>query len=226
MTYDLKTIRPSVRAQIRRANLPSSTIGLEFSDLDPYSGKVMDIVRAWMDKVLAGEIIRADGSRSSGKGLLLIGAPGQGKTTLASVVIQTILREAPMRIWDSSTALTRPVYFTDYPTLLRSQQRAFDKDETYQALVDSVFGEGPYDRNIRLLVVDDLGKEHRTASGWAENTFDALLRRRFSLGLPTIVTTNVPLSSWGKVYGESMFSFANEAFSTLEVVSPQGDRRL
>lgn len=186
----------------------------------------MEIVQAWMARLQAGAIIRAEGSRTSGKGLLLIGAPGQGKTTLASAILQTIVREAPRSVWASNLTLNRPAYFTDYPTLLRSQQRAFDKDENFQDLINSVFGEGHPDRNIRLLVVDDLGKEHRTASGWAENTFDALLRRRHSLGFPTIVTTNVPLSSWGKVYGESMASFAHEAFSAIEVVSPNGDRRL
>jgi DNA replication protein DnaC len=224
--YDLSKIRPSIRSQIRRANLPSSTIGLQLPDLDPYQGKVLDVVESWIDKLKRGEIVKADGRRNSGKGLLLIGAPGQGKTTLASVILQKLLLEASSEAWSSHMTLERPAYFTDYPTLLRSQQRAFDKDETYQDLIDSVFGEGHPDRNVRLLVVDDLGKEHRTASGWAEHTFDALLRRRFSLGLPTIVTTNVPLSSWAKVYGESMASFANEAFAALEVVSPGGDRRL
>jgi len=224
VTYNLSAVRPSIRSQIRKSNLPSSTIGLEFSDLQPYEGKVLDVAQAWMSKVKAGEVIQAHGKRTSGRGLLLIGSPGQGKTTLASVILQALVREASPDIWGG--IVSRPVYFTDYPTLLRSQQRAFDKDETYQDLIDSVFGEGHPDRNIRLLVVDDLGKEHRTASGWAEHTFDALLRRRFSLGLPTIVTTNVPLSSWGKVYGDSMASFANEAFSSLEVVSPEGDRRL
>jgi DNA replication protein DnaC len=224
--YDLSKIRPSIRSQIRRANLPSSTVGMELSDLEPYKGKVLEVTQSWMDKLKDGAIVKADGRRTSGRGLLLIGSPGQGKTTLASVILQTLLKETSSEAWAAHMTLERPAYFTDYPTLLRSQQRAFDKDETYQDLIDSVYGEGHPDRNVRLLVVDDLGKEHRTASGWAEHTFDALLRRRFSLGLPTIVTTNVPLSSWGKVYGDSMESFAHEAFSTLEVVSPGGDRRL
>jgi DNA replication protein DnaC len=79
--------------------------------------------------------------------------------------------------------------------------------------------------NTRVFILDDLGKEHRTATGWAENTFDALLRSRFNAGLPTIVTTNVPLKNWGVVYGEPMGSFAHEAFIPIAVKAPGGDRR-
>jgi DNA replication protein DnaC len=79
--------------------------------------------------------------------------------------------------------------------------------------------------NVRVFVLDDLGKEYRTTSGWAENTFDALLRSRFNAGLPTIVTTNVELENWGGVYGEPMGSFALEAFVPVKVKALKGDRR-
>ena len=79
--------------------------------------------------------------------------------------------------------------------------------------------------NTRVFILDDLGKEYRTASGWSENQFDALLRSRFNAGLPTIVTTNVPKQDWGKIYGEPMGSFVNEAFIPVVVSSSEGDRR-
>jgi superfamily II DNA/RNA helicase len=78
---------------------------------------------------------------------------------------------------------------------------------------------------IKVLVLDDIGKEYRTASGWAENTFDALLRARFNAGLPTIVTTNVPIKDWGDTYGQPMGSFVKEAFMPIVVESAEGDRR-
>ena len=87
----------------------------------------------------------------------------------------------------------------------------------------AIYGES--NENVKLLILDDLGKEYRTASGWAENQFDALLRTRFNYGLPTIITTNVPIESWGEVYGESMYSFLHEAFTTYQVISMEGDRR-
>jgi len=51
------------------------------------------------------------------------------------------------------------------------------------------------------------------------------LRSRFNAGLPTIVTTNVPMKNWGTVYGDPMGSFAYEAFVPIEVKSDRGDRR-
>ena len=36
---------------------------------------------------------------------------------------QALLREAPRSVWMGGHELYRPAYFTDYPTLLRSQQR-------------------------------------------------------------------------------------------------------
>ena len=53
-----------------------------------------------------------------------------------------------------------------------------------------------------------------------------LLRSRYNFGLPTIVTTNVPVNDWSEVYGDSMYSFLHEAFITHHVVSQEGDRRI
>lgn len=221
--YDINQERPSVRSQIKASGVPTRFVGLELSDLDPYEGNTMTAATKWLDKLVAGEVIKASGGRLCGKGLLLVGQPGHGKTTLASVLLQDALRKATAGLWGDSIA-ARPAMFTDYPKLLRIQQRAWKDDgESDQLLMDSIFGDAK--NNVQLLVLDDLGKEHRTASGWAENTFDAVLRSRYNAGLPTIVTTNVPLKNWGDVYGEPMESFAHEAFIPLSVVSLGGDRR-
>jgi DNA replication protein DnaC len=116
--------------------------------------------------------------------------------------------------------------FIDYPKLLRVQQRSWKDESGADAkLIDRIYGDAPDSENISILVLDDIGKEHRTATNWAEDTFDALLRSRYNAGLPTIVTTNVPLKSWGETYGEAMESFAHEAFLPINIVSTEGDRR-
>lgn len=222
--FDISSLRPSVRLQIKSSAVPTRFVGLEFSDLDPYEGNTVDSVQKWVRRVVNGEVINAAGSRMCGRGLLLVGKPGHGKTTLSAVTAQEVIRAAAPSLWGESI-VKRPVLFTDYPKLLRLQQRAWKEDgESDQALMDAVFGEAGND-NVQLLVLDDLGKEHRTASGWAENTFDAVLRARYNAGLPTIVTTNVPLKQWADTYGEPMESFAHEAFIPMSVVSLEGDRR-
>jgi DNA replication protein DnaC len=164
-------------------------------------------------KFRSGSILKAEGSPDCGKGLLLAGSPGSGKTALASVVAQHLVRSS-RSLWDG---VDRPVFFVTYPDYLLSLQRSFSTEES--SLEKTALGAG-------LLVLDDLGKEHKTASGWSESVFDSLLRLRFDRGLPTLVTTNIPKSRFGIVYGEAMGSFVNECFTTLVVISPDGDRRL
>jgi DNA replication protein DnaC len=76
--------------------------------------------------------------------------------------------------------------------------------------------------NVRVLVLDDLGKEYKGA-GFNDASFDEILRSRYDRALPTIITTNVMLENWGKQYGEAMGSFAFEAFDRVEIIGE--DRR-
>ncbi len=230
--YRLEDLSPKTRAHINAAQFPMKTIGKELEDLGGYypnreETSIIETVRDWMQLVIDGDVIRAKGSDSCGLGLLLIGEPGHGKTTLASVLGQTLIRLAPKETWGpADQIISRPVFFTDYPKLLRLQKRQWDEsDETEKSLIDCIYGEAKPGDNVRLLILDDLGKEYRTASGWSENTFDALLRARYNAGLPTIVTTNTPMSEWADTYGDSMASFAHEAFVPLAIISTRGDRR-
>jgi DNA replication protein DnaC len=117
------------------------------------------------------------------------------------------------------------VYFIYYPNLLDLAKKTYSSpDGPEQWRIDEIFGRGL--DPVQVLVIDDLGKEHRTSSGWAENYFDHLVRSRFLMGLSTIVTTNVAIKDWGQVYGESMASFAHEALTPLVIRSDKGDRRL
>lgn len=223
--YDLKSLQPSRRAQIMTAGLPMKTLGMEFSDLD--SSPALDIVKGWVKSVIEGNVILAAGKPSCGVGLLLVGSPGQGKTTMASTALQELIRGIPA---DAFGVLPRHLgRFMDYPKYLRLQQKKWDEDtEDVHEIgfkLDSIRGDLGSIDNTRVFILDDLGKEYRTQSGWSENQFDALLRSRFNAGLPTIVTTNVPKRDWGAVYGEPMGSFVNEAFIPVVVSSSEGDRR-
>lgn len=219
--YSVSELHPySLRSQLKNADFPMKHIGKELSDLDPYEGDVIEDVIGWMNALLNGEVIKAEGKDTCGVGLLMIGKPGHGKTTLAATIAQEIIRHAPQGLWGNKIA-SRPVYFGDFPKLLRIEKNGWEDDTDVTA---ALYGELD-DQSIKLLIVDDLGKEYRTSSGWAESTLDAMLRSRFNKGLPTIVTTNVPIESWGDTYGEPMYSFAHEAFMHLNVNSLEGDRR-
>jgi len=223
--YDLSAIAPSVRRQILQAGLPMKTIGWEFSDLE--QSPAVETVRQWVERVVNGEIIQKAGDPFCGLGIMLVGNPGHGKTTLASTALQSLIRGIPGEVLGTPGTLPNRIgAFMDYPKLLRLQKSLWsEENEADQLLLDSIYGDSDRMNNVRVFVLDDLGKEYRTTSGWAENTFDALLRSRFNAGLPTIVTTNVELENWGGVYGEPMGSFALEAFVPVKVKALRGDRR-
>jgi len=223
--YDLSALAPSVRRQILQAGFPMKTIGWEFSDLE--QSPAVEKVQQWVERVLNGEIIQKAGSPSCGLGIILVGNPGHGKTTLASTALQSLIRGISGEVLATPGTLPNRIgAFMDYPKLLRLQKAQWDEpDESAQLLLDGLYGDSDRMNNVRVFVLDDIGKEYRTASKWAENTFDALLRSRFNAGLPTIVTTNVELENWGGVYGEPMGSFALEAFVPVKVKATRGDRR-
>ena len=211
--YDINAESAWIRRKIRSANIPVRYIGWSLADLSPYSNDVEADIGRWLQDLREGRVLRAEGQTLCGRGLRLTGPPGAGKTALAVTVLQEAIRLAPAGIWEG---LERPGYFVTYPEYLMSLQKSYDGEEA--SLENTVMGTG-------LLVLDDLGKEHKTSSGWSENTFDALLRIRYDKGLPTILTTNVPKSKWSAVYGEAMESFAHEALASLVIMSPEGDRR-
>jgi DNA replication protein DnaC len=74
-------------------------------------------------------------------------------------------------------------------------------------------------------VIDDIGREHASLSGWQKNLLHHVLRTRFNNGLPTIITTNVMREDWAGLYGDSTESFIYEAFIYMAIVSKQGDLR-
>ena len=230
--YDISKESPTVKRQLLGAGLPFKTLGMEFSDLGPVlEDKGVDPlkkVQGWVDMVLEGKVVKSLGSPFCGVGLMLQGKPGHGKTTIASTALQRLIRGISGDVLGTPGRLPKRVgAFTDYPKLLRVQKSQFgeDYDEAVQAKLDGIYGDSDILNNVPVFVLDDIGKEYRTSSGWSENQFDALLRSRFNAGLPTIVTTNVPIEEWD-IYGASMASFAHEAFIPLTIVAPGGDRRL
>lgn len=230
--YDVRTL--SLLKQtwlLHGANIPPRFIGLEPKDLEKKVGEFHADIEDWIDNVLDFRTIKTYGGvGTTGVGLLFDGGPGLGKTTHAVVTLMELIRRLPddpneaRKIFsykaDDWSTYTRPVYYLTFPEFLHRKKALIDaRDDERENLLlemEGLHGRAKADHmNVRVLVLDDLGKEYGTE--YTSAGFDEILRSRYDRALPTIVTTNVPLESWGRKYSEAMESFANEAFVRVAV---------
>jgi DNA replication protein DnaC len=105
--------------------------------------------------------------------LLLTGNFGCGKTHLASAIANYAVN------------LGVPTIFLTVPDLLDWARSGYSSpDTTFEARFNEI-------RNIRLLVLDDLGTENATS--WAKEKLFQIINFRYVNRLPTVLTTNLDL---------------------------------
>lgn len=103
-----------------------------------------------------------------GKGLLLLGGVGTGKTYIACMIANALIDKG------------YPILVTNFARILSTLQGTFDK----QNYLDSL-------NRFKLLVIDDLGTERDT--GYAKELVFSIIDSRYRAGLPMIITTNLTL---------------------------------
>jgi DNA replication protein DnaC len=105
--------------------------------------------------------------------LLLHGSYGVGKTHLAAAIAHF------------AVSLGVPTLFLTVPDLLDWLRYAYGAEEySFEARFEEI-------RNMRLLVLDDLGTQNATP--WAEEKLYQIFNFRYVNRLPTVITTNQPL---------------------------------
>lgn len=226
--FKLEELKIRRRSWVQMANIPAARRGWTLADCTATNENDIADIKQWLGLVRDEKIIRASGNPNCGFGLMLMGSPGNGKTTIALSILQEVLTTFPLESLDVERAtLTRPCYFATFNDIIELKGRLIeggtDEEETLYA---GMLGDCANDvYNIRILVIDDIGKEHASLSGWQKNLLHHVLRTRFNNGLPTIVTTNIKLENWVALYGDATASFANEAFMYLPIESKRGDLR-
>ena len=226
--FDVDSLKIRRKAWLQAANIPKNRRGWELIDCKDVDPANMRAIKAWVDLVKDGKIIRSD-NKKCGYGLLFQGSPGHGKTTLGLAIIQELIKELSLDAFsvDAGSTLIKPCYFTTFNDLLDLKGQTMENPtEESIRLLDGMLGNCETDAyNIRVLIIDDVGNEHETQSQWQKNMLHHVLRSRFNAGLPTIVTTNIPLENWRGRYGDATTSFASEAFAYLRIDSTKGDLR-
>ena len=103
-----------------------------------------------------------------GKGLLLYGGVGTGKTYIACMIANALIDKG------------YPVLVTNFARVLSTLQGTFEKQEYLDSL-----------NQFKLLIIDDLGIERDT--GYAKEQVFNIIDSRYRAGLPMIITTNLTM---------------------------------
>jgi DNA replication protein DnaC len=106
--------------------------------------------------------------RKTGKGLLLYGNTGTGKTFTACEIANALIDKG------------YPVLVTNFARILNTLQSTFEKQEYIDGF-----------NSFQLLVIDDLGIERDTA--YAKEQVFNIIDSRYRSGLPMIITTNLTM---------------------------------
>lgn len=134
----------------------------------------------------------------SGVGLFLWSNENStGKTSIAVTILKMALR------------LGKTAYFEESGRL---KNALIHKDE----FEDNVLIENRI-RNVDLLVLDDVGKEYRTESGFAENVLESVLRDRSQKMKLTILTSNLQPNKMETLYSADLAALLKETMIPLNI---------
>ena len=147
--------------ELRRMGFPEADMrNWTFSNDDLTNEKITKAAQRYVDNF--SEL------RKSGKGLLLYGNTGTGKTYTACEIANALIDKG------------YPVLVTNFARILNTLQGTFEKQE----YIDSF-------NSYQLLVIDDLGIERDTA--YAKEQVFNIIDSRYRSGLPMVITTNLTM---------------------------------
>lgn len=188
----------------RKYNIPRPFEGLGLEDVPRTRTNADALAQAhrFVDEFgqrYPGEEAAGDDRSLVGRGLILIGPTGTGKTRLACATATTV----HYRYNYSVRYVPVDRYFTKMKDAGIPPE---DKQSMSVALL-----------RTPLLIWDDVGQEYDSGSGWNGQQINSILRTRHGAGRPTIVTSNFAPDDWAARYNEALFSFAHEAFDGLSL---------
>lgn len=171
-------------------------------------------------------------NREKGKGLLFVGKPGVGKTMLACIVLNAAAaagyRTQYLTLASYQRALMRSMEIgRDVDRIIKAGAQR--NEDEIQELMEEKLARDHHLLSVRstidFVVIDDVGKEHGTATRFIEDEFDYLVRTRGDCGLVTIMTSNLLPDQWAVSYSDSMRSYIHQICHVMEVKGQDARRR-
>lgn len=147
-----------------------------------------------------GKAIRS--AIDTGKGLILQGKVGTGKTTLAIAILRMAVQSGIRCLFVNNISLNDKLL-----NLLNSDRKEL---ANYDTLL----------RTVPLLVIDDFGAESdRNNHSWIVEKMESIIGERYDRMLPTIITTNLTKDDIKKRYNERIYDRLRD---TCELVTFRG----
>jgi len=144
-------------------------MGFPESEMEQWTFANDDLSNEKITKAMQNYVDNFEELRKTGKGLLLYGSVGTGKTFAACEVANALIDKG------------YPVLVTNFARLTNTIQGMFEGKQTY---IDSL-------NRFQLLVIDDLGAERK--SEFMQEMVYNIIDSRYRSGLPLIITTNLTI---------------------------------
>lgn len=160
---------------------------VDFDHIDPSTQGTIRRYLANLDEML-----------SRGEGMLLWGENGRGKTSAAVYVAKEVRRTGASVLMVSAASL------------MESVLGKIEDDDEDGKLLDRA-------KLVDFLVLDDLGKEHSSKSGYSDSVFENLLRERGSNRLTTWITSNMGPPGLAGRYRVSLLEVLKELVMPVHV---------
>lgn len=161
---------------------------------------------------------------SDGQGVMLYGPPGRGKTLLGLLICDEVLdaSSTSLAAREALSVFTIQAYmnlFRQSMDALNITQKGHGSDDITNQYVRA---ERTIMRTLtttKFVFIDDIGKEHTTATGYAEHQIERLIRARGNRGLPTILTSNAEgPTGLAKMYDQSLASYITQVCQMIPVM--------
>jgi DNA replication protein DnaC len=170
----------------------------------------LEVIAQWLDQLAEQQAVSEDfipvHPERYGQGLLLTGLPGRGKTTAAAAAACEVRRTG------------KSVYFTRWADFVQQSRDVYGrlaKDVSSPEELSRTLHALDRVRNSFLVVVDAVGEERVTDTGFGTELLESLLRDRYDDGKPTVVTSNLTSSQWTNRYSGPLRSFISQACRIL-----------